>query len=443
MADHELSGDTEELLDRPEAVVGVEEDQGLSEAAIAALPAEVFAESLGDYFRAWGRRLRNGESGAVPVIVGLIAVVIFFQIEQSTFLGSTNLVNVFVLAAIYVTFGLAELTALLLSEIDLSVGFAGGVGGFLIAELNAPPVNLPWWAGVIGGVGFTCLFGGIQGTLITRLGLPSFVVTLGGLLAAEGIMLELASIDKTALGGVMTLNGASPVYKLAGAEMSPTLSWIVLAALIALMAVYLLGRSRQRSRHGLASPPLGVTLLTIVLTAIGGAAIVAICSANTPAGVPWVVPFVLVLLGIGGFVLGRTKFGRYIYAIGNNPEAARRAGINVQIVVTAGFAVCGLLAGFAGMVYASRLGSISTDLDGGQLVLFAVAAAVIGGASLFGGRGRPLNVLLGGLVIAVVANGLGLMGVNAAITDIITAVVLIAAVTLDALVRRRASAGIR
>jgi D-xylose transport system permease protein len=443
VTDHDPRTDTEDLLDRPEAVVGVEEDPGISEATLAALPAEVFAQSLGDYFKAWARRLRNGESGALPVIVGLVAVVIFFQIEESTFLSSTNLVNLFVFAAIYVMFGLAELTALLLSEIDLSVGFAGGVGGFIIAELNAAPVNLPWWVGVIGGVAFTCFFGGIQGTLITRLGLPSFVVTLGGLLAAEGIMLELATIDKSAFGGVISLNGASPVYKLVGDEMSPTVSWIVLAAVVALMAVFLLTRARQRTQQGLSAAPLGVTLLTILLTAVGGAVLVAICNANTPAGVPWVIPFVLVVLAVFGFILGRTKFGRYIYAIGNNPEAARRAGISVKWVVTSGFAVCGLLAGLAGMVYASRLGSISTDLDGGQLVLFAVAAAVIGGASLFGGRGRPLNVLLGGLVIAVVANGLALMGVSTAITDIITAIVLIAAVTLDALVRRRASAGIR
>jgi len=444
VADPDLSSGAEDhLADAPDAVVGVEAAPELSDAALSAVPADVVAQSLPDYFAAWGRRLRSGESGALPVIIGLIAVVIFFQLEQSQFLTSGNLVNLFVAASIFIMFGAAELTALLLSEIDLSVGFVGACGAFIIAELNQPPVSLPWWVGVIAGVAFTALFGSVQGTLISRLGLPSFVVTLGGFLAAEGIMLELANVDKTALGGVITLNGASPVYKLAGAEMSPTLSWIVLAAAIAGFAAFTLRRAQRRRKQGLAAPPIGVTLLTIVLSAIGGAALVAICNANTPAGVPWVVPFILVVLAVFTFVLNRTKLGRYIYAIGGNPEAARRAGINVPLIVTIGFAMCGLIAGLAGMVYMSRLGSMSTDFDGGTYVLYAVAAAVIGGASLFGGRGRPLNPLLGGLVIAVVFNGLGLMGVGAQIQDIVTAVVLIAAVTLDSLVRRRSTVRVR
>lgn len=444
MTDPDLGrGADAHLAEAPDAVVGVAAEPELSDAALSALPAEVFAQSLNDYFRAWGRRLRNGESGALPIVGGLIAVVIFFQLEQSTFLSSTNLVNLFIAAAIYVMFGAAELTALLLSEIDLSVGYAGAVAAFIIAEVNQPPVNLPWWVGVIAGVGFVTVFGCVQGTLITRFGLPSFVVTLGGLLALEGIMLELATIDKTALGGVISVNGSSPVYKLAGSEMSPTLSWIVLAVTLLAMTAGLLSRARKKRANGLAAAPIGVTLLTIGLTAVGGIVLVLICNANTPPGVPWVVPFVLVVLSIFGFVLTRTKLGRYIYAIGANPEAVRRAGVNVALIRTIGFGICGMLAGFAGMVYMSRLGSISTDIDGGSIVLYAVAAAVIGGASLFGGKGRPLNALLGGIVIAVVVNGLGLMGVGAGTSDIITAGVLIAAVMLDSLVRRRATAGMR
>jgi D-xylose transport system permease protein len=241
----------------------------------------------------------------------------------------------------------------------------------------------------------------------------------------------------------MTLNVANPVQKLVGAEMSPNLSWIVLAATVAAFAAFQLRRAQKRRNAGLAAPPIGVTVLTITLAAVGGIALVAICNANTPAGVPWIVPFVLVVLALFTFVLNRTKLGRYIYAIGGNPEAARRAGINVKLIVTIGFAMCGLIAGFAGIAYMSRLGSIATDFDGGTYVLYAVAAAVIGGASLFGGHGRPLNPLLGGLVIAVVFNGLGLMGVGAAGVDLITAAVLIAAVTLDALVRRRSTVKVR
>lgn len=428
-------------------IVGAEGDAELSEAAVAALPPEVFADSIGQYFSAWGRRLRNGESGALPVILGLVAIIIFFQLEQHQFLTSGNLTQLFILASIYIMFGAAELFALLLSEIDLSIGYLAAVGAFIIAELNQPPVFLPWWVGVLAGVGFCGLFGVLQGTLITRLGLPSFVVTLGGLLGMEGLVQVIANADPTALGGGIQLNGNAPVYKIVNSDMPIAASWIVLAVAVGIFALLALRKARNLRKNGLAAPPLGVTLLTIGLTAVGGIVVVWICNSNGglgvlkgAKGVPWVVPFVVVVLLALTFLLGRTKLGRYIYAIGANPEAARRAGINVPLVRTIGFGLCGLVAGLAGMVYASNLGSISTDVDGGNLVLFAVAAAVIGGASLFGGRGKPLNALLGGFVIAVVVNGLALMAVSAAVQDIVTAVVLIAAVTLDAVVRRRATA---
>ena len=437
----ELGAATERLASAPDAVIGVNAEAELSDTAATALPPELAAGSVGEYFAAWGRRLRSGESGAAPVVVGLIVVIIFFQVEQSEFLTSGNLVNLFVQASIYIMFGAAELFALILSEIDLSIGFAAGAGAFIIAEINQPPVDLPWWVGVIAGVGFCGAVGGIQGLLITRLSLPSFIVTLGGFLAMEGVILELANIAPTALGGVISVPGASPVYKLAGANMSAALSWIVLVVAVSAFAVLRLRSAWSRRKRKLSAPPLGVTLISIVVTAIGGLVLVIICNANgTTPGVPWVVPFVLVVILGWSFVLGRTRLGRYMYAIGANPEAARRAGINVGRFRTYAFIMVGLTAGLAGMVYESRLGSISTDVDGGDSVLFAVAAAVIGGASLFGGRGKPLNALLGGLVIAVVFNGLGLMGVSAAIQDLVTAAVLIAAVTLDALVRRRATA---
>jgi len=408
------------------------------EAAVAAAP-EVLASSLREYLAVWGRRIRNGESGALPIFGGMVAIVVFFQLENSHFLTSGNLVNLFVQSTIYIMFGAAELFALLLSEIDLSVGYAAGVGAFAIAELIAPPVGLPWWLGIAGGVAFTSLLGFIQGSLITRLGLPSFVVTLGGLLAFEGLMLELANVDKTAVGGVMTIDSNSPVAKLVQTRMSVTLAWVVLAVVLALFAATALARARQRRTRGLSGPPLSVTVLTIALTAVGGIALVAICNSAAPAGVPWVVPFVLSVLLLWTWLLGRTRLGRYIYAIGANPEAARRAGINVPRIRTIGFVLCGLTAGLAGLVYESNLGSIATDIDGGSLVLYAVAAAVIGGASLFGGRGRPLHALLGGLVVAAVFNGLGLMGISDAGDDMATALVLIAAVALDSLVRRRAT----
>jgi D-xylose transport system permease protein len=257
-------------------------------------------------------------------------------------------------------------------------------------------------------------------------------------------MLELANIDKTAVGGVMSISSSSPVYNLVNANMSVTLSWIVLVVGLAIFAALTLTNASRRRRHGLSAPPMSISILTIVVTAIAGVVLVLICTLNrgnltTLKGVPWVIPIVLIIILVFSFFLGRFRTGRYIYAIGANPEAARRAGINVSRIRTLGFIMASFTAGLAGLVYESRQGSISTDIDGGNLVLFGVAAAVIGGTSLFGGRGKMLHALLGGVVIAAVFNGLALMGISAAGQDIATAIVLIAAVTLDSLVRRRAA----
>jgi D-xylose transport system permease protein len=436
----ETRGPTDAATDPQSATVVVDDPTaGLSDADLTTVAPDVLAQSLGEYFAAWGRRIRNGESGALPIIVGLIIIVIFFQIEQSTFLSSDNLVNLFVEAAAYVLFGAAEIWVLLLSEIDLSVGYVAGVAAFVIAELIAAPVGLPWWLGIIGGLVVCAFLGWIQGTLITRLGLPSFIVTLGGLLGFEGVMLEIANIDKTAVGGVMSISSTSPVYNLVNANMSAALGWIALVVIIAVFAAVTLTSTARRRARGLSTGPISVTILRIVVTAIGGFVIVLICNSNLPSGVPWVIPFVLVIILGYSFFLARTRPGRYIYAIGANPEAARRAGINVARIRTLGFVMAAVTAGLAGLAYESRQGSISTDIDGGNLVLFAVAAAVIGGPSLFGGKGKMLHALLGGIVIAAVFNGLALMGISAAGQDMATAVVLIAAVTLDSLVRRRAT----
>jgi D-xylose transport system permease protein len=336
--------------------------------------------------------------------------------------------------------------SLLLSEIDLSIGYTAGVGAFVIAELIASPVNLPWWIGIIGGLAACGVLGFIQGSLITRLNLPSFIVTLGGYLGFLGLMLVLAQADKTAVGGVISIDQNSPVYKLVQANMSTTLGWIVLiVALGVFAAVTLVGR-RRRQAQGLSIPPFGVTLMTLGATAAGGIVLLLICNANRGngavffGGTPWVVPFVAAILVLYTWLLSKTRLGRYIYAIGANPEAARRAGIGVNRIKTIGFVLCSVTAGIAGLIYASNQGSMSTDINGGQLVLYGVAAAVIGGTSLFGGRGKPLHALLGGIVIAAVFNGLGLMGISSAGTDIATAIVLIVAVTLDSLVRRRSAA---
>jgi D-xylose transport system permease protein len=433
-------------LEEPPLSTELSEDETAApedDLAIKAAAPDVLADSLGEYVRVWGRRIRSGESGALPIVVGLIVIIIFFQVERSRFGSAENLANLFQQASLYILLGAAQLFALILSEIDLSVGFVLGVGAFVIAELIAPPVNFPWWLGILGGVAVTGFIGYIQGSLITRLHIPSFVVTLAGLLFFEGVVIELATIDKQAVGGVMSVSTSSPVFKLVNSNISPGVAWIVLVVVLAIFAAMALRSAAVRRAHGLSAPPISITLLRIAAAAVGGVALVYVCSLNrglglvTLKGVPYVIPFVgLVLFGYS-MMLGRTRLGRYMYAIGANPEAARRAGISVQRIRRIAFMFSAATAGLAGLVYVSTLGSVSTGVDGGDYTLYSVAAAVIGGASLFGGRGKPVHALLGGLVIGVVYNGLALMGISAAGQFMATAIVLLVAAAVDALVRRR------
>jgi len=411
-------------------------------ADVIATSPEVLAGSLSEYFVAWWRRIRNGESGALPILAGLVIIIVIFQVQQPKFLSAGNIVNLFVQAGFFILLGLAELFALVLSEIDLSVGFVGAVGAAITAALISAPYNWPWWAGVIVGLIAAGAIGAFQGTLITRLHLPSFVVTLAGLLGWAGVLIFIFDVDKGAVGGVISLSSNTPVYELVNSNMSPLASWILLIVVVVGYAALSISRNARARSQGLTAPPLSITVLGIVVAGAAGAVLVIICNINRGnlvplSGVPWVVPFVLAIVAGWTWVLGRLRTGRYLYAIGASPEASRRAGISVARYRTIAFTFAGFTAGLAGLVYMSRLGSISVGYDGGTYVLYAVAAAVIGGASLFGGRGKPVHALLGGIVIAAVYNGLALLGISTAGTEIATALVLLAAVSVDSLVRRR------
>ena len=429
-----------------EAVAGTEAtDSAMDAQALAVLAPDVLADSLGDYLRAWGRRIRGGESGALPIIAGLIVICIFFEVQSSAFFTATNIVNLFVQAAFIVLLGMAELYALILSEIDLSVGFVGAVGAAIAMALIGAPQNWPWWAGIIVGLAACIVIGAFQGTIITRLKIPSFVVTLAGLLGWQGVLIYVFDVDKGAVGGVITISN-NVIDDLVSGNMTPVAGWISLVVVIGLYALFSIVRTSRRRAQGLSAPPLSITFLTIGGVAAAGVVLVWICNLNrgviTPVqGVPWVIPFLLLILSAQSFLLGRTRLGRYMYAIGASPEAARRAGINVAWIRTVAFALCSFTAGLAAIVYASRLGSISVGFDGGTYVLYAVAAAVIGGASLFGGYGKAVHPLLGGLVIATLTNGLALLNISTAGTDIATAVVLLVAVAVDATLRRRGRSG--
>ena len=241
-------------------------------------------------------------------------------------------------------------------------------------------------------------------------------------------------------GGTLPIH-SNVVNDLANAQVSPAAGWALLAVVVAIYGVMSWGRDRRRRASGLVAPPIGLTIAKIVAVALAGVVLVLICNTNRGSliairGVPWVVLIVLAVLVCWTVLLHRTRYGRYVYAVGGNAEAARRAGISLARIRTLAFMLSSFTAGIAGLIYASRLLSVSTNVNGGQLVLYAVAAAVIGGTSLFGGRGKPVDAVLGGLVIAAIYNGMGLLGLSAALQYVVTALVLLAAVTLDSVARR-------
>ena len=421
------------------------------EVAEKEVPAALVAQSLGDYVTASLSRVRAGDSGVLPVIAAMVAILVVFTIwsPNHVFLSPVNLVNLFQQSAVVMVLAMGEGFALVLGEIDLSVGFVGACGAAITVQLVQPvTTHWPWWAAIIAGLAFCAAFGAIQGTLITRLRLPSFIVTLGGYLIANGLFLIILNFGP--FSGFPLLAGSDAnlqaIYNIMAGNIDPTLSWILGGLAVVSLGGYLWWTDHRRRTSGLVAPPPSLTYVKIGLIAAVTVVLVAICNTNRAsigvlAGVPYVIPIVLVVLVAWTILLGRTKYGRYVYAIGGNPEAARRAGVNLPIVRTMAFVLCSFTAGVAMLLYASLLGGMSNNVQGGQYVLYAVAAAVIGGTSLMGGRGKALHGVLGGLVIGGINNGMNLQGLRFEYQYIVTGLVLLAAVTIDALSRRGASSG--
>jgi D-xylose transport system permease protein len=422
-----------------------------TEAAQAEVPPELVAQTLGEYVRAYVARIRAGESGVLPVVAAMVAIVVVFEVvsPNHVFLSAGNLVNLFQQSAVFMVLAMAEGFALILGEIDLSIGFVGALGAAITVQLVQPQTtNWPWPAAIVAGILAATVFGVIQGTLITRLRLPSFIVTLAGYLIANGLFLQVLLLGP--FSGFPNLLGFSDnlkvIYNLMWGSIDPTVSWIAAAVVVAGLGLLIFLGDNRRRRSGLVAPPPSLTWIKIGLIAVVAVVVVLICNTNranigTLEGVPWVIPIVLVILSAWTVLLQRTKYGRYVYAIGGNPEAARRAGINLSIVRTVAFGLCSFTAAVGMLLYASLLNGMSNNVQGGQYVLYAVAAAVIGGTSLFGGRGKPLHGVLGGLVIGGIYNGMFLEQLSFQWEYIVTGLVLLGAVTIDALSRRGSASG--
>jgi D-xylose transport system permease protein len=429
----------------------VDDPTAATEAASLVVPPALVAQDLGGYLRGWASRVRNGDSGVLPVLVGMVLIAAVFELisPNHVFLQANNLVNLFQQSAVFMVLAMAECFVLLLGEIDLSVGYAGPLAGVIAVQLVEPSTaNWPWWSAIVAALLAMALVGFVQGTIITRLRVPSFIVTLAGFLILNGVVLIVLALGP--FSGYPPLTGNSPntqfISNLMYGSIDATISWVAMIVVVALLGVALWLRDARRRSSGLVAPPRALTIIKIAFIAIVGVVVVAICSVNRAhfgnlSGVPWVLPIVLALLAVWMILLERTRFGRYIYAIGGNPEAARRAGVRLARIRTWAFVLCSVTAGVAGLLYVSYQGGASNNINGGQLTLYAVAAAVIGGTSLFGGRGRVIHGVLGGLVIGGIYNGMFLLGLSVQYEYIVTGLVLLVAVAIDSLSRRAATGG--
>ncbi len=398
-------------------------------------------KSLQTYLKGSMAKVRSGQSGLAPILLGLVVLAIFFQTKNSLFLSVGNLTNLLTQASYLIMFGFAEIWILLLGEIDLSAGYNGAICGALMAVFVGSYHNFPWWVAILCGLAVSTLIGALVGALVIRLRIPSFIVSLAFLLGLQGVLLKVVNVDNYQ-GSVSISNG--PILDLVNGNLSRVAGWILYVLCVAVFTVVTTLSDARKRRSGSEGVPVSITIIKLVSVALGGLLLVLVCNANRGvnvplSGIPLCVPIVLGFLFLWNLVLRRSRFGRYVYAIGGNDEAARRAGIRLGLIRLAAFALTGLTAGVAGILYTSRLGGSSTSIDGGQLVLLAVAAAVIGGVSLFGGRGKMVHALIGGLIISVIYNGMGLIGLDAATQDMVIGLVLLSAVSVEAISRRTSS----
>lgn len=451
------------------------------------------AKSTGEALRGYFSGLRNGDLGSLPALLGLVALfVLFTALASDSFPSLINLTNLLQQGAGPTIIAMGLVFVLLTGEIDLAAGTASGLAaavmalhlvsnGNLLGAMGTPvflmvaavvvvaivlaAVLRIWWGAAMGLVALLLLvigfppnpwlemllavcigavIGSVTGFLIAKIGMPSFVVTLALFIAWQGVILQL-------IGNGGTLGLRDPVIIAVANGNLPTLgSWILFVLAAGGYAAVLLNRQVSRRRLGLVAQPTGLVLIKIGAVVLLAAVATFLLTINRSqsdlvviSGVPYVVPIVLVLLVAGTYILDRTRFGRHVYAVGGNREAARRAGIDVVRIRATVFVISSAFAAIGAIIMASKIGSVSPDAGGGNTLLFAVGGAVIGGTSLFGGRGRISNAVIGGAVLATVNNGLGLLGQPSSVVFLVNGIVLLLAAGVDVLSRRRSAVPLR
>ncbi len=427
--------------------------------AIPELPAAPEL-SPGDYFRNYLQRLRGGEMGSLPAVTGLIVLVILFRVAHPSFGGLFNFANMLTEGSGPIILAMGLVFVLLLGEIDLSAGYAAGVCAMVMVRLmvgyNWPDI-LSIGAALLTG----CVIGFLIGWLVAKIRIPSFVVTLAFFLAFQGVALYIANNGKGQTGNISITSGF--VNGLTHNTMPLWAGWVFGALVVGGYALQKLMAQRARRRGGLSAEPTLITALKIGALAVGTFLFVFALNQNrslhktpiptnvngkiqfiTPPaleGIPWVVAVIAFFFVIWTFLLSRTRYGRHVYAVGGNEEASRRAGIAVDRVRISVFIFCSFMAAVGGVVIGSNVKSVSVSNYAGNTLLLAVGAAVIGGTSLFGGKGRMIDALIGGMVVEVINNGMAdlVQGANSsAVQYVVTGLVLLLAATIDALSRRRA-----
>jgi D-xylose transport system permease protein len=416
----------------------VEQDQPEGRATAEGLAA------LGAYTRVYVARVRGGELGSIPALAGLIVITIVFSVVHQGFLSAYNIEALVIQAAPIIVMAMGLVFVLLLGEIDLSAGTTGGLCSAIMAVLMLRH-GAPWWLALIFGLVAGLIIGFGMGWLRARVGIPSFVITLATFLAFQGVTLILIGGQ-----GSVILPADSPLIKLENSFVPVWLGWTLLALFVVGYAAIKLNDAIGRRRAELSGAPFTVIAVKVVALAAVGAAFTyemginrnlttTAFFSNKAQGMPWVVVLLVILYVVWHFVLSRTRFGRHVYAVGGNAEASRRAGVGVSRIRISVFVICSGMAAMSGMIAASLLQSVQSNAGAGNTLLLAVGAAVIGGTSLFGGYGRVIDAVLGGLVVAVIINGMSdlIQGANSAGYEYVaTGAVLLLAAGFDAVVRR-------
>lgn len=388
----------------------------------------------------WWSRVKAGQVGALPALLGLLVLCVVFGSMSDVFLTAGNFANLLTQAAAVIVIAMGLIFVLLLGEIDLSAGYASGVCGAILVIFMTKH-GQPWFLALPLSIAIGALLGGMIGFLVARLRIPSFVVTLATFLAFQGLLLLLVGE-----GGTIRIEDKL-ILAVENNNLTVIASWIFFALISGSYILSGLWKFNRRKRAGLVDSLFKFWLMKTAGLVIVGAAATSVLTlerSNNPQltslkGIPYVVPVIFALLVGATFVLTRTSYGLHIYAVGGNAEAARRAGINVRTVRITAFMICSSFAAIAGMIFVSRANSVSPTTGGSSTLLYAVGAAVIGGTSLFGGKGKVSDAILGGLVVAVIDNGMALLGYPAGIKFMVTGAVLLISASIDAVSRRGAN----